>query len=973
MRLILKQILRCFFIVTISSTIVLSKHSEANNQLLINVPCPPITNNLVSASQVICVGSTPSQLSGTLPLGGGIPYSFLWQQSTDSINWSSASGINTGIDYLPAAQLTSVFFRRIVISGGGCTETDTSAPVKIKVDQLPTTAFAGQDQNVCDAIYKMTANNPSVGIGQWSLIFGNSLIINPNSDSTTVNLISNGANIFTWAVTNGVCPGSVDTVIINYYKPVTASNAGPDDSLCSSSILYSLAANSPSSGSGHWNILTAGTSIASSTNPQSPVINLVNGQNILEWEITSPVCPSSRDTVIITVFNPPSQANAGNNISVCGDSVVLSANIPLVGIGNWSIINGSGYITSQGSSVCTMDSLSQGINTFVWTISSGPCPVSSDTVFVNTYFPPSVSSAGPDQSICNNSTSIINANTPINGTGNWNVVVGAGTISFPLSDSTSVSGLSFGQNSFEWVISNGVCVASRDTISIINFIPPSAASAGNDQSICGDSTSLIANTPTTGIGLWSILSGTGIVSNSASPSVIINNISSGSLTLIWSVSSTGCPASTDTVLINSFSPVSTAFAGNNQNLCALNASTLNGNFPVSGTGTWYNVNNAAIIGTPNQPGTFVSSLTTGQNIFEWVISNGPCPVSRDTVVITIFQNPSNSNAGNDTTICGSSYILNATPLFSGSGMWSTLSGSGVFSPPNSNNAIVSSLALGTNTLLWMVTNGVCPPSYDTIVVTSLLAPTTSLAGPDTSICSNNITLNANFPAEGTGFWSVLSSSGIISQINNPGSFVSGLSPGQNSFIWNISNGICPDSKDTVFITTYSPVSVANVGMNISTSDNSVQIEAANLISGIGTWTILTGQGTISNPNSPATEVTGLQNGQNILIWTVSNGPCPSTSDTLIITVGGLLIPEVITPNGDGKNDYFEIFAFKNIGGIKLEVFNRWGNRVFYSENYQGNFEGKNNDGIELADDSYFYQIIIQNERTFKGYLLVKRK
>ncbi len=77
------------------------------------------------------------------------------------------------------------------------------------------------------------------------------------------------------------------------------------------------------------------------------------------------------------------------------------------------------------------------------------------------------------------------------------------------------------------------------------------------------------------------------------------------------------------------------------------------------------------------------------------------------------------------------------------------------------------------------------------------------------------------------------------------------------------------------------------------------------------------------------------------------------------------IPNVITPNGDGKNDYFELS--QELLGSELKVFNRWGRMVFHSINYENNWSPDN-----LATGVYFYNLIDNcTKRSIKGPLHIK--
>ncbi|MBC8488626.1 MAG: gliding motility-associated C-terminal domain-containing protein [Bacteroidetes bacterium] len=123
--------------------------------------------------------------------------------------------------------------------------------------------------------------------------------------------------------------------------------------------------------------------------------------------------------------------------------------------------------------------------------------------------------------------------------------------------------------------------------------------------------------------------------------------------------------------------------------------------------------------------------------------------------------------------------------------------------------------------------------------------------------------------------------------------------------------------------------------------------------------------------------------------------CPG-SDTIKITVKpvDLKISSVITPNGDGYNDIFEIWeddngGSNNGGELKssgsedpidlneyylsntLIIFNRWGEKVFESDNYQNDWDGEGlNDGV------YFYVlkcIGVYEDDVYRGSVMILTK
>jgi len=72
-----------------------------------------------------------------------------------------------------------------------------------------------------------------------------------------------------------------------------------------------------------------------------------------------------------------------------------------------------------------------------------------------------------------------------------------------------------------------------------------------------------------------------------------------------------------------------------------------------------------------------------------------------------------------------------------------------------------------------------------------------------------------------------------------------------------------------------------------------------------------------------------------------------------------IIPDIITPNGDGKNDEWVIDGLEIYPEVTVEIYDRWGKRVFYSEGYDHNFKGEM-DGKDLPMESYHYVIDLNN-------------
>ena len=83
--------------------------------------------------------------------------------------------------------------------------------------------------------------------------------------------------------------------------------------------------------------------------------------------------------------------------------------------------------------------------------------------------------------------------------------------------------------------------------------------------------------------------------------------------------------------------------------------------------------------------------------------------------------------------------------------------------------------------------------------------------------------------------------------------------------------------------------------------------------------------------------------------------CSSSASVEIIVQKVLIIPNTFTPNGDGVNDTWAVTNLERFPNSTLRIFDRWGQTVLESTNYdqswQGRFQGK-----DLPEDTYFYLI-----------------
>ena len=85
----------------------------------------------------------------------------------------------------------------------------------------------------------------------------------------------------------------------------------------------------------------------------------------------------------------------------------------------------------------------------------------------------------------------------------------------------------------------------------------------------------------------------------------------------------------------------------------------------------------------------------------------------------------------------------------------------------------------------------------------------------------------------------------------------------------------------------------------------------------------------------------------------------------------ITIPNIFTPGtaegSIGKNDNFEIKGLLKYDGSILAVYDRWGNQVFYSDNYDNLWNAR-----DVSSGTHYYILELPNGRTFTGSVMIQR-
>ena len=473
--------------------------------------------------------------------------------------------------------------------------------------------------------------------------------------------------------------------------------------------------------------------------------------------------------------------------------------------------------------------------------------------------------------------------------------------------------------------------------------------------------------------------------------------------------------------------LNTASAQTTAETCALNDGTISG-LTATGTGliyTWNGVASPTLNQTNLSPGNYNVVVTDG---FGCTATGGPFTVNavvplslnQGSVLIT----PTGC-VGNTGIITGIQVVGGINPVVSWSNGPTTLSNANLaagnytitvtddqncsvqatFTVPstsgltiNTNNAVISNdnCAVGSGSITGItVSGGTVPYSYswnsapaqNSINASGLTTGNYTLTVTDNGGCTATTTLFVGVVPPSTidqanvvvTNESCTGNNGAISGVqvsgNGPFTYAWSGSPLTTLNITNLNSGLytLTITDGNGCVTIGSPITVgsqatpnANFTISNTVASPGEVINFTDASSGgpfqSYSWTIagvgLIGTGSSASYNSMIETTYSI----TLVVETFDGCIDSITKDFQII--GEIIIPNIVTANGDHTNDEFYITNLKP--NSKLIIQNRWGNVVFESDNYKNDWGGIDMTGEKLVDGVYFYQLITADGKMWQG-------
>ncbi len=288
----------------------------------------------------------------------------------------------------------------------------------------------------------------------------------------------------------------------------------------------------------------------------------------------------------------------------------------------------------------------------------------------------------------------------------------------------------------------------------------------------------------------------------------------------------------------------------------------------------------------------------------------------------------------------------------------------------SNGANTSSIVVSSGGVYTVTSANTCSSVSQTATVTTGTAPAFTITPSTAVICAGQ---TASLSAGAISLTYSLSWSG-------PG--IVGASNFNNVTI-NLGGTYTLTATDAVTgCSSNSLVTVVSGGTNayftpdVTTGNPPLNVNFNNQSTGANTYSWTLGNGS-SNTSTNTTTTYNNAGTYIVTLFASANGQCASQYTVEIIVKDGLgLIPELVTANGDTKNDFFEIKGlYENYPKNRLDIFNRWGGLVYSSEPYKNDWNGIPNapgktGSNKLPSGTYYFilQLNDANLTVYKGYL-----
>ncbi len=695
----------------------------------------------------------------------------------------------------------------------------------------------------------------------------------------------------------------------------------------------------------------------------------------------------------------------GSNVqTVCINNAIGNITYAIAGGGTGaSITAGSlpaGVTGTYSGGTFTITGTPTAAGTFNFTVgTTGPCVNTSlnGTITVTADATMSLSSApGTNvQTLCvNNAITNITYNIGGSGTG---ASITAGSLPAGVTGTYSggvftISGTPTANGTFNFTVGtagpcNNPTLTGSITVNADHAITRTSAAATTNQNVCVNTAITNITYTLSGGATGANVSATlpaGVTSSIAGNTITISGTPTATGTFNYNITTTGngCVQATASGTIN-VTPahaltLSSGAGTDNQTVCINNAIT-NITYTLSG-----GANNATVTGLPAG----VTSSVAGTTV---TISGTPTAASASPITYTIVTSGNScatatitgnikvdfdhsitlSSAASTTsqTVCTDRAMTPITYTLGGGATGATVTGL----PPG----VTSSVAGGTLTIQGSPTSVAGSPYNYSITTTGNSCIQATANGTMTVLQTPTVTFNPvagicqdvpSFTVTGSPSSGVFSGPGInAGGLFNPST--AGAGDHTIRYTYTAANG-CSNFQEQI-ISVY-PLPVVDAGPDRGMIEGG-QITLMPVITAnfpvTYSWTPTQ---YLNNPNIANTIVSNIPDDRTFTLVVTSDHGCSASDKVFVKLLRRVEIPNIFSPNGDGVHDTWVIQYLESYPGCTVDIFNRYGQKIYHSEGYSKPWDGTVN-GKPVPVGTYYYIVNPKNGRSqMSGYVDVIR-
>jgi gliding motility-associated-like protein len=717
------------------------------------------------------------------------------------------------------------------------------------------------------------------------------------------------------------------------------------------------------------------------SNPITPTITATTSNSVICSGATTTLNPGGAATFTITggagplftsgaiTVNPPTTTvynvtgtDGGNCVSSAVTITVVVNATPTVALSASSNTICSGNVTTIIPTGADTYTLNPGNVTSTFTVNPN---VSTQYTLTGTSIDNCLSGNSGNITITVNATptiSIASVSSPTICSGNTTTITPTGALTYTIMPgNTTGTSFSVSPNAIETYTINGESAAncpSNLITTVINVnITPTVSIAASSNTIC--SNNVVTITPS-GANTYTLNPGNITSTFTVSP------LSTTGYTLVG-LSSANCPsgnAAYTTIDVNITPTISIALSSNP--ICSGNTATV-----IPSGASSYTLNPGNIT-----TGFSVSPTTTTQYTLNGA-SAANCP-SSNTVNITLTVNatPTVTGIADPVTVCNSGNIVMTTTSSEPGTSYTWVQGNGINATnQNSQNQNFPATVLSPNAYNYTVTGTAlnCPSLPVVVTVNVITTPNSTVAQPNLLVCQYtngdfiianpqggvvyNWTLDNGFPATGNTY-------------HVPVPIVDSVGTYTVNVLAVLGN--CNSTSNALLTIVPRPsVTVTNTLVTVCLHE-APEFDVLNPV-GTSIYNWYVGTAFLQAGTSYVIKDAQLEQTGTYTITVMDNNKCVNSNTvSLVVNDCTIHVPQILTPNGDGKNDELVIRFIDLYPNNKVQVYNRWGSLVYSKDGYTNDWKGTNekgNGGV-LPAGTYFILVDLGDGFTkpYNGYI-----